>query len=171
MAVADATMFPVKGQALRVSGVTLSSSTGNVITGGLTTLAATISKDGGAFSSIAGTITEIGTTGYWTLDLTSADMSATSVIVKVTAANANAVYDTLFITPADLTETSTHWMLQTVKRIEQGWLQMLSYWINKVTRGNAANSTITMYKSDGVTTYMTMTTTNDGTTETKNQAS
>ena len=174
MATADATMFPVKGQAFRLGGQIRSSSTGNVVTGGLTDLDFEVSKDGAAFANAAGSITEItasggGGSGYFVLDFTAADMTANLVAVRVTATNANAVEFSVFITPADLTYSADHWMTHTVKKLEQGWMQVMAYLRNTVFRENAANSTITVLQDDESTPYYTMRTTNDGTTETRHQ--
>jgi hypothetical protein len=119
MAASDSTMFPVKGQAYRFYFVIRSSATGNPITGGLTSLAASVSKDGGSFASVAGTVAEIGTTGYGFVDLTNADTNADGYIVKVTAGNSNAVEVSIFVAPAHLGQYVGTAMSQTVKRLEQ----------------------------------------------------
>lgn len=140
MAASDASTFPVKGQAYRISGKIVNSSTGNPITGGLTTLTSTVSKDGGAFASTTSAAAEIGTTGYFYVDLSSTEMNANTVIVHVTAANANAVYASIEIKPADLTESSTHWYKQTVKRLEQGIYQAAAWFANKTKRNNSTGT-------------------------------
>lgn len=150
MASTDATLFPVNGQAYRTAGVIRSSASGNPVTGGLTTLAATVSKDGGAFGAIAGTVTEIGTTGYFYLDLTAADMTGNLLVVHVTAANANAMYDSIVINTADLAETTDHAYDHSVKKLEQYISQAHAYMWNKQTMTETGAETI--YKADGTTT-------------------
>lgn len=133
MAASDSTMFPVKGQAYRFYFVIRSSSTGNPITGGLTSLAATISKDGGSFASIAGTLAEIGTSGYGYVDLTSADTNADGYIVQITAGNSNAVYAALFVAPGHFAQFTGTAMTQPVKRFEQFWTDIWSaLWLKEI---------------------------------------
>ena len=140
MASTDASTFPVKGQAYRVTGKIVNATTGNPITGALTTPASTVSKDGAAFASTTTPVAEIGTTGYFYVDLSAAEMNANTVVVHVTAANADAVYASLCIFPVDLSESSTHWMKQTVKRLEQGIMQMASWFVNKTKRNNSTGT-------------------------------
>ena len=87
---ADARRY-VKNSPLRVYGVIVSSTTGLPITGGLTALAATISTDGGAFAATITPAGELGTTGFFQVDLAVAETSFDRVILKVSATNANAV--------------------------------------------------------------------------------
>jgi hypothetical protein len=91
MATTDATPFPVKNEAFRVYFVIRSSLTGNPLTGGLASLACTLSKDGASFVSSSNAATEIGTTGFGYVDLTAAEMNYSAVIVNVTSGTANAV--------------------------------------------------------------------------------
>ncbi len=143
MSATDASTFPVKGQAYRISGKIVNATTGNPITGGLTTLTSTVSKDGAAFASTTSAAAEIGTTGYFYVDLSSTEMNANTVIVHVTAANADAVYASIEIKPVDLSESATHWMKQTVKRLEQGIQQGAAWIVNKNKRNNSTG-TITL---------------------------
>jgi hypothetical protein len=140
MASTDVSTFPVKGQAYRVTGKIVNGTTGNPITGGLTTLTSTVSKDGAAFASTTSAAAEIGTTGYFTVDLSATEMDAYTVVVHVTAANANAVYSSICLIPVVLDESSTHWMKQTVKRLEQGIMQMASWFVNKTKRNNTTGT-------------------------------
>jgi hypothetical protein len=140
MAAADATSFVVKNQAYRLYFVMLDNTTGNPITGGLTVLAATRSLDGAAFAATSGTATEIGTTGFGYVDLVAAETNTSATIVHVTASNATALYFNATLFPLDLSESSTHWMKQTVKRLEQGILQMASWFVNKTKRNNSTGT-------------------------------
>lgn len=160
MASTDSTTFPVKGQAFRIYGVIKSSATGNPITGGLTTLTATISKDGAAFASPAGSIAEVGTTGYFYVDLTSVDMTANCVMLHVTAANANAVYASVIVNPIDLDVTAGNAMDHAVKKPEQLIVQTHQYTNNRVDMGQTSG---TVYDHSG-TAARTCTVSDDGTT-------
>jgi hypothetical protein len=149
MATTDASAYPVKGQAYRLSGCILSTVTGNPITGGLTGLSSSVSIDGGGFSA-GPTPVEVGTTGWWTLDLTAANMAGNTITVQVNATNANAKYQGVVILPIDLTEPTGHWLSETVKRIEHGWMQGVGYLLNRVSR-NKNSGTLTYYKHDNST--------------------
>jgi hypothetical protein len=144
MAAADVTMFPPKGQAYRVYAKIVNATTGNPITGGLTTLASTVSKDGAAFASTTSSATEVGTTGYVYVDLSSTEMDANTVIVHFTAANANAVYASVSITTADLTEPTGHARAASVLRLESFIVQTHMYLWNKIVR-TIATGTISLY--------------------------
>ncbi len=162
MASTDSSLFPVRAQAFRFSAVIRSTATGNPITGSLTTPAGSASIDGAAFSATGVTVTEIGTTGYVTVDLTAAVMTGNSIIVKVTAANANALEFAVEIKPAVLTELTEHWLASSVKRLEQGVIQTFGYLMN-FTKRHKTTGTVTYYQADGVTEVGTMAVTDDGT--------
>ncbi|NDC41834.1 MAG: hypothetical protein EBZ77_09835 [Chitinophagia bacterium] len=92
MAATDSYQFPVQGIANQISGWITSATTSNPITGGLTALAATISKDNGSFVSTTNAPVEIGTTGSFYVLLTSTECNCSTALVTVTASNSNAVY-------------------------------------------------------------------------------
>jgi hypothetical protein len=103
MASTDALVFPVKNTAYRVYFVIKSSASGNPITGGLTGLStsgnAQLSKDGASWANATNTPTEIGTSGYGYLDLTSTEMNYTAVLVRIAATNTNAIeWQTVILT-------------------------------------------------------------------------
>lgn len=130
MASADATTFPVKGQAFRLAGVITSASTLNPIAAG--TLTTTISKDGAAFGAPAGAgAVQIGTTGFLTIDLSAADMNANSIIVNVASNSAGAVNFTRELVPEILTEPIGRWDAQTVIRYEQCGVQTFAVYGNE----------------------------------------
>jgi hypothetical protein len=101
MASPDAKPFPVSGQPYRLYFVVKSLVTGNPVTGGLTGLSITvagtpqstaqISQDGGLFNHTVNIPQEIGTSGYGYLDLTSAEMTASALVIRVTTSNTNAI--------------------------------------------------------------------------------
>ena len=101
MASTDGIPLPVKNRAYRLTLRCINFTTGRPITGGLTGLACTISKDGAAPAAIAGTITEIGTTGWVNIDLTNVDMGADVVAVEPIATNANFYLPSVTINPAE----------------------------------------------------------------------
>lgn len=170
MSAADATPFPVYGQAYRFSGAIYDVTTGQVITGGLSSLAGTASADGAAFSGTGVTVTEIGTTGYFTVDLTAAVMTAYTVIVKVTEATANSADLSIVVNPVVLDEFTGRADAQSVKRLEQYVQQGLEYLTNLFTR-NKNTGAMSLYQSDGATTIMTATDSDDGTTVSKGRLS
>lgn len=152
MAAADATPYPIYGQAFRFYGLVKDLTTGNPITGGLTDLAVTISKDGAAFGapSQATPIAEIGTTGFWSVDLNATDMTATCVIAQITASNTDAVYQVFSIHPLSLAETLAREDGATVKRFERYMVQVLGALLNNETIDNTTFAR-TLYKADGTT--------------------
>lgn len=91
MAASNSVQNPIQGQAYRIYFRIDSSDTFNPITGGLTGLAGSLSKDGATFVASTNTPVEIGTSGYGYLDLTSAETAYYTVYVQVSATNANAI--------------------------------------------------------------------------------
>ena len=151
MAVNDATVFPIRGQAFRFLDVIKSSATGNPITGGLTSLALTISKDGGAFASAAGSVAEVsGTPGWVTVDLMAADMTAGVVAYQLSASNSNAVYATGEIKTCDLSETAGRADAEAVEKLEQYLRQMWSQLFNRHTV-DRQTGVYTVFQSDDET--------------------
>jgi len=148
MAAIDSTASPVYGQAYRLTGVIKSVVTGRPITGGLTALAGTISKDGAAFAGTGVTVTEIGTTGFFTVDLDATAMTAYSIALEVTASNGNSVYFIEFIQPVVLTEAAGQWMDASVKRLEQGTVNISAFLLNYHT---LSASIETVYGRDSAT--------------------
>ena len=117
---ANSTPWPVYGQLFNVGGAILSSSTLNPITAGLTGLSAKLSKNDAAFVSTTNTPVEVGTdTGYFTLDLTAAEMSYAKLVLAVSATNSNAVTCIQIINPLNLAQFTGRYDVQTVVRFEQ----------------------------------------------------
>lgn len=106
MAASDAKPLPIYGVAHRETGCIVSVTTGQVITGGLSSLTATASLDGAAFASTGLTIAEIGTTGFFTLDIDATRMTCNTLALKVTEATANSadwvctIYPSTYYLPA-----------------------------------------------------------------------
>lgn len=160
MASADSTHTPVKGQAYRFRGVIRSTATGNPITGGLTDLAAQISKDDGNFTATAAPV-EIQTSGYFYLDLTAEEMTCNGAVVRITASNANALELAVEIKPGHLSEVTGRADAAAVKRLEAYMVQAWMASINKevINRTTGAD---TRYLADGVTVSVTGTVEDDG---------
>jgi hypothetical protein len=153
MAYANSTPFAIRGQAFAFEGVIRDIATGNAITGGLTGLTVTISKDHGATfnaPSQASPVTELGTTGYFTVDLDATDMTATVVLAKVTATNTGAIYFSVSIPTLDLSEVLVRADGATVKRFEQFLAQVFYAKYNNETIDNTSFAR-TLYKADGTT--------------------
>ncbi len=150
MAIADATSFPVKGQAFRTSGVITSSATSNPITAVLDTLRAQVSVDGGAFNTSASNPVQVsGNSGYWYVDLSPSEMNGNTVLLRVTAANAGAVEFAKEINPMDLSEPTGRYDTQTVVRFEQLFVQFYAVLLNYYNF--AVGGTSTIYKKDSST--------------------
>lgn len=152
MASTDVTQFPVKGQAFRCAFVIKSLTTGNPLSGGLTSLAGTVSKDGGTFSSLTTAPTEIGTTGIGYVDLSATEMNARHILVSVTASNSNAVTHVIEIRTADLADTAGHPLDASVKKLEQVQVGVLGFLTNKHT---LSQNTETTYGRDNTTVLFT----------------
>jgi len=158
MSAANCIPNPIYGQAYRLYGKITDSTTGNPITGGLTSLAAQVSKDGASFTNTTNAPVEIGTSGYFSLDLTAAEMSYSADIVRVTAANSNAIEFSLLIPIANLTPTAGRADTAAIVRMEQILLEMYGYFFNQQTISAALQ---TVFLSTGAT-MVTGAVSNDG---------
>lgn len=133
MAAADASQWPVKGQAFRLSGFMFNRTTSRVFEG-LGTLTAEISKDGGNWAATTSTPVEVDSGGLVRLDLTSTEMTANTVAVKITAADENATQIIWCDCPIDLSEPTGHWRAASVLRLEQMFAMLAARFQNKVDR-------------------------------------
>lgn len=88
-----------RAAAFRVTFPMYETATGDLATG--LSPAASVSKDGGNFAAVSDAPVEIQTSGVYELTLTSGEMTADAVVVKVTATGARAV--TVHITTEALT--------------------------------------------------------------------
>lgn len=106
MASSDSKPLPIYGVAHREYGCIISVTTGQVITGGLSSLAVTGSLDGGSFAATGLTIAEIGTTGFFSIDIDVTRMTCNALVLKVTEATANSadwvcvIYPSAYYLPA-----------------------------------------------------------------------
>jgi hypothetical protein len=98
MAASDAKAIPVKNQAYRITFPILDAD-GDLVTGAAS-LDPEVSLDGGAFTNCTNAATEIGTSGMYYLDLTSAEMNADTVAVIVKTATAGAKTTPIVLYPA-----------------------------------------------------------------------
>jgi hypothetical protein len=145
MAATDSTAFPVHGQPFRVRLAFYDPATGLLISGGLSGLAATISKDDGSAVATTNTPTESGMPGVVYLDLTATEMTASGVVVYVTSTNGSAFAQSTEIVPLRLTEQSGAALDQTQVLFEQVVLDIMAAAINLNT---LSGSTYTIYKRD-----------------------
>lgn len=174
MASADATVFGVKGQALRVYGCIKDSTTGNPLDISAATMTATWSQDGTNSSNVPtsagsayGTITKVtGHTGHFYVDIIAASNDFYHISMTIASNASNSVSCTFDITNTLMSEESSAWSAQTVKRLEQAMLQGVGYSMNKVVIDNTSGA-LTVYKRDGTTVWFTGTASDDGSTTTK----
>jgi hypothetical protein len=171
MAAIDATQFPAFGQKFRLTGRIEGNVTRNPITGGLTGIASSVSKDGGAFVATTTTATEIGSTGYFVLDLSATEMTATSIIVKVSATNANAVEFWEEIRPVVMTEIGGHWKDQSVVRLEQSLILLSAFMTNQHTLTLNSESVLARDNTTVMATGSVSGLTNSGATVTRSKMS
>lgn len=169
MAAADAVVFSIKGQALRVYGWINDSTTGNAIdiSAGGTTLACNISKDGGAgVSSVSSPVKVTDQAGAFYVELNATEMDCYHAGLVISASVANQMEAKISVVNFDLTEITGSWWSQARKRIEHMFMYGPGYLLQKVKR-NKATGTITVYQQDGTTEVGTMTYADDGTNVTK----
>ncbi len=89
MASSDATPLPLKNQALQITfGMWL---TTGLVNTGAAGLDSEVSKDGGSFTDCTNEATEIGSSGTYTLDLTSTEMNADVVAIQTKSSTTNAI--------------------------------------------------------------------------------
>jgi hypothetical protein len=103
MASTDARLFPIKNTALRITfDLRLTDGALNV---GATGLDSEISKDGGTIADCTNEATEIATTsGIYYLDLTSTEMNADTVAIKIKSTNTNNMDQVIVLYPHSLVE-------------------------------------------------------------------
>lgn len=118
MAAADASQWPVKGQAFRLSGFIFNRTTSRVFEG-LGTLTAEISKDGGNWAATTSTPVEVDSGGLVRLDLTATEMNANTVAVKIQSDDENSTQIVWCDCPIDLSEPTGHFRAAAVLRLEQ----------------------------------------------------
>lgn len=110
MASTDARAIPYKSAAWRVTFPILDAD-GDPVTGA-TGLDSEISKDGGAFADCTNEATEIGTSGIYYLDLTSTEMDADTVAIRVQTSSSGAKTSVIVAYPQeadDMRVSVTHW--------------------------------------------------------------
>ena len=141
MASTDASPWPVKNQAFRVT-FDLRLNTGALNTGAAG-LDSEVSKDAGTFTDCTNEATEIATSsGHYYLDLTSTEMDADTVCIQIKSSTTNAVTQTIVLYPVSITEPSAvpSWPTDIEKAL--AWLIALAR--NKMTQ----TSTTTTLRND-----------------------
>ena len=110
MASTDARAIPYKSAAWRVTFPILDAD-GDPVTGA-TGLDSEISKDGGSFADCTNEATEIGSSGIYYLDLTSTEMGADTVAIRVQTSSSGAKTSVIVAYPQeadDMRVSVTHW--------------------------------------------------------------
>lgn len=100
MASTDALPVPRKNVAFRLYAAVLDAD-GDLVTGGLTGMDSEISKDGGNFADCTNEFTEIQTSGYGYLDLTSTEMNADNVCIQIKVTNSGAKNPVIIMYPEE----------------------------------------------------------------------
>jgi hypothetical protein len=158
MAATDAHPWPKKNVAFRATfDLRLTTGALNV---GATGLDSEISKDGGTFADCTNEATEIATSsGIYFLDLTSTEMNADTIAIKVKSTNTNNMDQVLVFYPQDIPEPSgvPTWPMDIEEVL--GWLGALAR--NKTTQ---TSSTTTLRNDADAATIATSTVSDDGTT-------
>lgn len=119
MASTDARAIPYKSAAWRVTFPILDAD-GDPVTGA-TGLDSEISKDGGAFADCTNEATEIGSSGIYYLDLTSTEMGADTVAIRVQTTTSGAKTAILITYPQeadDMRVSVTHWSNTAVAAVD-----------------------------------------------------
>ncbi len=119
MASTDARAIPYKSAAWRVTFPILDAD-GDPVTGA-TALDSEISKDGGAFADCTNEATEIGSSGIYYLDLTSTEMGADTVAIRVQTTSSGAKTTILITYPQeadDMRVSVTHWSNTAVAAVD-----------------------------------------------------
>ena len=163
MAATDAHPWPIKNAAFRVT-FDLRLTTGAVNTGA-TGLDSEISKDGGTFADCTNEATEIATSsGVYYLDLTSTEMNADTVAIRVKSTNTNNMDQVLVLYPVSITEPTAAptWPMSLEGAL--GWLGALAR--NKTTQ---TNTTTTLRNDADSANISTSTVSDDGTTYTRGE--
>jgi hypothetical protein len=152
----NAVALPVKGQACDFCAVIFSSSTGNPLTGALADLEGYVGVDDAAFATTGVTVANPNTDGFVHVSIDATRMNGKVIKFRIQTSTANAMYACGEIRTLDLSEPTGHWLLATVKKLEQGVVQGFGYLLNKVKR-NVDTGTLTYYKLDETTAVGTMT--------------
>lgn len=91
----------IRAAPYRLFGVINAVSTFRPITGGLTSTGATVDIDAAGFNAAVntGSVIEIGTTGFFYIDLVAAEMTGDHITAQITATNSGAMYFQALLTP------------------------------------------------------------------------
>lgn len=144
MATTDATAFPVRGQAYRLYGVGKDPSTGALYNGTLTVTASRV-KDWTTEQSTDNPAVSYTGIGYWYVDLTADEMTASCIIVRIQYGELTNE-DVIVINPLDLREIHTegddHWHQQATVKFEQAIVQAAAYLLNRNALSATGTQTI-----------------------------
>ena len=148
MSATNCIALPVKGQAFRARLRVYNSTTGLLITGGLTGLSLKIAKDDGSAVSTTNAPVESGMPGVVYVDLTAIEMSANGIVLYLTATNTNAYSPVVEIAPYDMSEVTGAALDQAIIKPEQVWLDISAAALNLNSLNSSTN---TIYKRDSAT--------------------
>lgn len=150
MAASDASTFPVKGQAFRLSAA-LFDNTGALIAvmGGLAGLAAKVSIDGGTLTNSTNAATEApSVSGLVYLDLTTSEMNGNTVTVVFTCTNTDANATVIILYPYDsskevpLNSNPLKWVGTTIPAPNQSGIPIVDMSYTKGTISPAAAGSV-----------------------------
>lgn len=150
MAASDASTFPVKGQAFRLSAA-LFDNTGALIAvmGGLAGLAAKVSIDGGTLTNSTNAATEApSVSGLVYLDLTTSEMNGNTVTVVLTCTNTDANATVIILYPYDSSKEVTlnsnplKWVGTTIPAPNQSGIPIVDMSYTKGTISPAAAGSV-----------------------------
>jgi len=151
MAATNCTAFPVHGQAFRARLNVYNSTSGLLITSGLTGLSAVISKDDGTSVAATNTPTESGMPGVVYLDLTATEMTANGIVIYLTASNSNSFAPVLEIAPLALAESTGAALDKPIVLFEGIVLDIMAAALNMNTLNGSA---YTIFERDNATTKL-----------------
>ena len=154
MAAGNAIPIPVKNQLRRIYFAFIDRTTSLPVSGGLTGLAATISKDGGNYAATTNTPVEIQSSGTGYVELTATESNCSAFIVKITCTDLEAVCrESPFISENfDLSHPTDHWRDATVVRLEQGLMHVIGDFCNQGQR-RYSDGQVVFYDHDGTEVY------------------
>ena len=164
MASTDASAFPIKNKALRIT-FPLFDNDGDLVTGAAG-LDSEVSKDGGSFTDCTNEATEIGASGIYYLDLVQAEMNADTVAIIVKTSTTDAKTTPMIFYPVEIKEPSAIPGFSNGMGLEEILAWMLAMNRNKMTQ----TSTTTTLRNDADSGNIgTSTVSDNGTTFTKGE--
>lgn len=159
MASGDATPFPIKNQAYRVTFCILDAD-GDLVTGA-TALDSEVSKDGGTFADATSEATEIATaSGMYYLDLTATEMNANTVAIIIKTSTAGAKTTPIVLYPAeagDWNQLADDLLKRDIDQVEVAAAahSLATAILKAVSRVLVDGANLKTYQTDGATVKLT----------------